>query len=77
MVFFLQLQIQCPVLLGFEGSAKSTAEIKARAIGRKRNGFGKALGDVLISATFGPLLVGFSYLAQCPRHVERGSSVAG
>ena len=37
----------------------------------------KALGDVLISATFGPLLVGFSYLAQCPRHVERGSLVAG
>jgi len=34
--------------LGFEGSAKSTAEIKARAIGRKRNGFGKALGDVLL-----------------------------
>ena len=33
---------------GFEGSAKSTAEIKARAIGRKRNGFGKALGDVLL-----------------------------
>jgi len=25
----------------------------------------KALGDVLISVTFGPLLVGFSYLAQC------------
>ena len=25
----------------------------------------QALGDVLISATFGPLLVGFSYLAQC------------
>lgn len=34
--------------LGFEGSAKSAAEIKARAIGRKRNGFGKALGDVLL-----------------------------
>ena len=34
--------------LGFEGSAKSTAEVKARAIGRKRNGFGKALGDVLL-----------------------------
>lgn len=34
--------------LGFEGSAKSTDEIKARAIGRKRNGFGKALGDVLL-----------------------------
>lgn len=34
--------------LGFEGSAKSADDIKARAIGRKRNGFGKALGDVLL-----------------------------
>ena len=25
----------------------------------------KALGDLLITATFGPLLVGFAYLAQC------------
>ncbi|WP_343587344.1 hypothetical protein [Herbaspirillum sp.] len=34
--------------LGFEGSVKSADEIKARAIARKRNGFGKALGDVLL-----------------------------
>jgi hypothetical protein len=34
--------------LGFEGSDKATAEVKARAIGRKRGGFGKALGDVLL-----------------------------
>ncbi|MBY5985937.1 hypothetical protein KUW18_17765 [Halomonas sp. DP5Y7-2] len=32
--------------LGFEGATAATAERKARAIGRKRNGFGKALGDV-------------------------------
>ncbi len=34
--------------LGFEGAAKATAETKSRAIGRKRNGFGKALGDILL-----------------------------
>lgn len=34
--------------LGFEGAAQATADIKARAIGRKRNSFGKALGDVLL-----------------------------
>jgi len=34
--------------LGFEGAAQATAETKARAIGRKRNGFGMALGDVLL-----------------------------
>lgn len=34
--------------LGFEGADKATADIKARAIGRKRGGFGKALGDVLL-----------------------------
>lgn len=34
--------------LGFEGADKATAAIKARAIGRKRNTFGKALGDVLL-----------------------------
>jgi len=34
--------------LGFEGADKATADIKARAIGRKRNTFGKALGDVLL-----------------------------
>jgi hypothetical protein len=34
--------------LGFEGAEKATAEVKLRAIGRKRNTFGKALGDVLL-----------------------------
>ena len=34
--------------LGFEGAAQATAAAKARAIGRKRNGFGKALGDVFL-----------------------------
>jgi hypothetical protein len=34
--------------LGFEGADKASAETKARAIGRKRGGFGKALGDVLL-----------------------------
>lgn len=34
--------------LGFEGSSAASDELKARAIGRKRNGYGKALGDVLL-----------------------------
>lgn len=34
--------------LGFEGAAQATAAAKSRAIGRKRNGFGKALGDVFL-----------------------------
>lgn len=34
--------------LGFEGAAQATAEIKARAIGRKRSSYGQALGDVLL-----------------------------
>jgi hypothetical protein len=34
--------------LGGEGSDHASADIKARAIGRKRGGFGKALGDVLL-----------------------------
>jgi hypothetical protein len=34
--------------LGFEGAAKATAETKLRAIGRKRNTFGQAIGDVLL-----------------------------
>jgi hypothetical protein len=34
--------------LGFEGSSGATAETRARAIGRKRNTFGQALGDVLL-----------------------------
>lgn len=34
--------------LGFEGANKASAELKLRAIARKRNGFGKALGDVML-----------------------------
>ena len=34
--------------LGFEGATQASADLKARAIGRKRNTYGKALGDVLL-----------------------------
>ncbi|MGO2132115.1 MAG: hypothetical protein ACTH3D_04345 [Halomonas sp.] len=34
--------------LGFEGASAATEDIKARAVGRKRNGYGKALGDILL-----------------------------
>lgn len=34
--------------LGFEGAQQASAEAKLRAIGRKRNAFGKALGDVFL-----------------------------
>lgn len=34
--------------LGFGGADSATAQVKSQAIGRKRNGFGKALGDVLL-----------------------------
>lgn len=34
--------------LGSGGAAQASSDVKARAIGRKRNGFGKALGDVLL-----------------------------
>ena len=34
--------------LGFGGAAKATADVKARAMGRKRNGYGAAMGDVLL-----------------------------
>ena len=34
--------------LGFEGAQQASAAVKLRAIGRKRNTFGKALGDVLL-----------------------------
>jgi hypothetical protein len=34
--------------LGSGGSAQAADDVKARAIGRKRNGFGQALGDVLL-----------------------------
>ncbi|MEA2060069.1 MAG: hypothetical protein U9P10_06050 [Thermodesulfobacteriota bacterium] len=34
--------------LGFGGSEVATSDIKKRAIARKRNGFGKAMGDILL-----------------------------
>ncbi len=34
--------------LGFGGASKAPEELKARAVARKRNGFGKAIGDVLL-----------------------------
>jgi hypothetical protein len=34
--------------LGFGGPDKATADVKARAVARKRNGYGLALGDVLL-----------------------------
>lgn len=36
--------------LGFGGSEAATAEVMARAVGRKRNAYGKALGDVLLES---------------------------
>lgn len=34
--------------LGFGGAKAATDEVRARAIGRKRNTYGKALGDILL-----------------------------
>lgn len=34
--------------LGLDGANKASVELKLRAIGRKRNGYGKALGDVVL-----------------------------
>lgn len=34
--------------LGFGGAGKASDDVKARAVGRKRNSYGKALGDVLL-----------------------------
>lgn len=34
--------------LGFEGADKASDELKARAIGRKRNGYGMAMGDLVL-----------------------------
>lgn len=34
--------------LGFGGAGKAADDIRKRAIGRKRNSFGKALGDILL-----------------------------
>jgi len=36
--------------LGFEGAATASTDVKARAIGRKRNSYGKALGDILLES---------------------------
>ena len=35
--------------LGFGGLAKATPEMKSRAIARKRNSYGKALGDIMLN----------------------------
>jgi hypothetical protein len=34
--------------LGFEGAGKASEDVKSRAVARKRGGFGKAMGDVLL-----------------------------
>jgi hypothetical protein len=34
--------------LGFGGAGKATDDVKARAVARKRNGYGMAMGDVLL-----------------------------
>lgn len=34
--------------LGFEGALQASDEVKARAVARKRGGFGQAMGDVLL-----------------------------
>jgi uncharacterized lipoprotein YajG len=34
--------------LGFEGASQATADVKLRAVGRKRNTYGQALGDILL-----------------------------
>lgn len=34
--------------LGFEGALQASVDVKARAVARKRGGFGKAFGDVLL-----------------------------
>lgn len=34
--------------LGFEGALQASEDVKARAVARKRGGFGKAMGDVLL-----------------------------
>ena len=36
--------------LGHEGSDAASADVKARAIARKRNGYGKAMGEVLLQS---------------------------
>jgi len=34
--------------LGFEGAEQASSDVKARAVGRKRSAYGKAMGDVLL-----------------------------
>jgi len=36
--------------LGLEGASNASAEVKARAVGRKRNTYGKALGDLQLES---------------------------
>ncbi len=36
--------------LGLEGASNASAEVKARAVGRKRNTYGKALGDLQLDS---------------------------
>lgn len=36
--------------LGLEGATNASAEVKARAVGRKRNAYGKALGDLQLES---------------------------
>jgi hypothetical protein len=36
--------------LGSGGAAQASSDVKARAVGRKRNGFGMAMGDVLLES---------------------------
>lgn len=36
--------------LGFGGAGKAADDVKARAVARKRNGYGKAMGDVLLQS---------------------------
>jgi hypothetical protein len=37
--------------LGFEGASQASDDLKARAVGRKRNSFGKAMGDILLEVS--------------------------
>jgi hypothetical protein len=47
-VFEEQPKIPSSPSLGGEGAAKASAEVKARAVARKRNGYGTLLGDVVL-----------------------------
>ena len=47
-VFQEQPKTQDIPSLGFGGAASATEDLKKRAIGRKRNSYGKAMGDILL-----------------------------